>query len=853
VSGLPTGTVTLLFTDIEGSTQLARMLGPRYDEILAHHRHELRRAFAAHRGAEVDTQGDSFFVAFERAHDAVLAAIEAQRSLARDGATPVRVRIGIHTGEPRLTSGGYYVGVDLSRGARICSAAHGGQVLLSAATRNLVADEVETRDLGEHLLKDIEEEERLYQLLAPGLELDFPPPRAPSPGNLSRPRTGFFGRNAELDALVAMLVGPAPVVTITGSGGMGKTRLALEVAQRLEGTFRDGTFFVSLAGVADATEVPAALGQVLGVKEQPGESLQAAVLRRLHGREILLILDNFESVADAALFVSALVEESPMLKVLVTSRNLLRLRAEHEFRLGSLPEQDAEALFTARAKIAQPSLDVGDGQREQIVAICRRLDGLPLALELAAARARVLPLPAILARLEQRLAFLTGGASDLPERQRTLAAAIEWSYALLEPEEQALLLKLAVFAGGVSLEAAEHVASTGDDALELLTLLRDKSLLVSSPTDDGSPRFTMLETIREFMLEQLSAARGEPEARRQHALYFAELAEEAAVELRGARQGHWLQRLALERDNLNAALAWALEVDDRVTFLRLAAALWRFWFVRGHVTEGRRWLAQAVSSPDGADTARRAEALLGAATLSAAAGEFDVARSLAAERLEICRSLGDDSQIASALSALANIAASSGENEEAAALYEEAATYARRVDAGMPLASIVSNIGYLSLLRGDPEGALATCREAAALFEELGLRDDAAGAWLNVATAQIMQREAGAAAAPLVRSLAIYMDLEHLDGVSYCLDAAAAVLVQSGDAHAAARLTGAADAVRARSESLLPPVEDRLRAEVRAEIEAILDEDAAAGAVAEGATLGLDEAVAVAAAALPAA
>ena len=386
---LPAGTVTLLFTDIEGSTKLARRLGDGYRHVLASHRNVLRDAFAEHNGVEVDTQGDSFFVAFGRAHDAVAAAAAAQRALA-DG--DVRVRIGIHTGEPTLAEGGYYVGVDLSRAARICAAAHGGQVLLSRATRDLVGDDVEIRDLGEHLLKDIEAPERLYQLVVPGLRAAVPARRAPRrPATCRAPAPASTAAATSSTRSAVLLAGDAPVVTLTGPGGVGKTRLALEVARESSDSFEDGAFFVSLAA-ARASDLSAALAQTLEVTEQAGESAVDALYRRLESSQVLLVLDNFESALDAAPQVAALVERCPR-------REGARRRAasastsarEHEYRLDPLGESDASDLFAARASAARPDLDV-DAQRDDVEAICRQLDGLPLALELAAAWARILPL-----------------------------------------------------------------------------------------------------------------------------------------------------------------------------------------------------------------------------------------------------------------------------------------------------------------------------------------------------------------------------------------------------------------------------------------------------------------------------
>jgi predicted ATPase/class 3 adenylate cyclase len=839
MTGLPTGTVTLLFTDIERSTQLARRLGDRYGDVLEEHRRVLREAYTRHDGVEVDTQGDASFAAFGRAHDAVAAAADAQRGLA---GAELAIRVGVHTGEPLLADGGYYVGVDLSRAARICAAAHGGQVLLSRPTYDLVDGDVDVRDLGEHLLKDIESPERLLQLVAPGLRDLFPPPRAWAPGNLPRTRTRFFGRERELEDIRRLLASDAPVVTLTGPGGVGKTRLALEVARELKDDFTDGAFFISLAAT-HASDVPAALAQTLDVTEQAGETVFDALARYLESSSLLLVLDNFESALTAAPQIAALVDRCPLVKVLATSRERLHLGAELEYRLDTLTDSDATDLFTARAVGARPDLDVA-AEADVVSAICKQLDRLPLALELAAARVRILPLRAILERLSERLAFLTGGARDLPERHRTLAATIDWSYTLLDEEEQSAFLSLAVFVGGASLEAIESVAATPARALELVTSLCDKSLLLSRTADDGAPRFAMLATIREFALARLAEQGRETDVRRRHAHYFRDFAEREEHEIQGHQQARVLQQLSVEHGNLRAALEWAAEAGEDETLARLAAALWRFWFARGHLSEGRTWLGRAVAVGDDAET--RARALRGASVLTAVAGDLDEARRLANELVAARRELGSDAGIASALVVLANIEADLGEQEAAASLYEEAAARARQAGARPSLAGIMSNLGYLALLRDDPAAARTTCREAAALFEELGFGEEAAGAWLNAAAAELLLGELDEARTAFARSLDRYVDLQHAEGVSYCLDTAAAIAAHGGEARRAAVLSGAAAAARGRTGGTLPPLERRLRDQTTATVEAALGPEAFVAALDEGTALEPQVAVALA-------
>ncbi len=480
MSQLPAGTVTLLFSDIEGSTRLLQRLADRYAEVLREHHRLLRLAFGAWDGIEVDNQGDSFFVAFPAAADAVVAAVTAQRALAGhpwpDGVS-VRVRMGLHTGEP-INIGERYIGVDVHRAARVGAAAHGGQVLLSRTTADLVARAlpvgVALRDLGPHRLKDLEHPEHLYQLVVEGLPADFPPLRTldSRPNNLPLAPTPFVGREREVAQVVALLRhADVRLLTLTGPGGTGKTRLGQRVAAELLDDFPDGVWFVDLAPITDPALVAATIARVLGVQEGADQPLVASLIEQLREKRLLLVLDNFEQVVGAALQVAEVLAACPGLKVLVTSRVALRLSREHEYPvpplalpdprrlppLDRLSQYEAVRLFIERAQAVKPDFAVTNENAPAVAEICHRLDGLPLAIELAAARVKLLPPRALLARLGHRLQVLTGGARDLPARQQTLRGAIDWSYRLLAPEEQALFARLAVFVGGRTLEAAEAV------------------------------------------------------------------------------------------------------------------------------------------------------------------------------------------------------------------------------------------------------------------------------------------------------------------------------------------------------------------------------------------------------------
>ncbi|TMD67318.1 MAG: adenylate/guanylate cyclase domain-containing protein, partial [Chloroflexi bacterium] len=524
---LPTGTITLLFTDIEGSTHLLQQLGDDYAEVLMQCRRLLRVAFQMYLGHEVDTQGDAFFISFTRASDALGAAVTAQRSLAAHPwpqGVEVRVRMGMHTGEPQLSAEGY-VGMDVHHTARIMSSAHGGQVLLSQTTRDLVEhnlpEGVSLRDMGEYRLKDIERPGRLFQLVIEGLPTDFPPLKTLTNHlhNLPVQPTSFIGREKEVATVCSLLRQEhIRLLTLTGTAGVGKTRLSLQAATNLAAFFPDGVFFVPLASVNNAASVIPAIAQVLDVAETGDQHLLARLKASLREKQVLLVLDNFEQVLDAALIVAELLAACSRLKVLVTSRAVLHVQAEHECNvpplalpdptqlpdLAALSRYAAVALFVQRAQAARPDFRVTSANAPTVVGICAHLDGLPLAIELAAARTKYFSPQVLLSQLEQGLAILESGARDLPARQRTLRGAIAWSYDLLAGEEQKFFRRLAVFVGGCTLEAAEQVCLTageiGSDIVGLLEALVDQSLLRQEEQGEGRIRYGMLQTLREYGL-----------------------------------------------------------------------------------------------------------------------------------------------------------------------------------------------------------------------------------------------------------------------------------------------------------------------------------------------------------------
>ncbi|MDQ2951467.1 MAG: adenylate/guanylate cyclase domain-containing protein, partial [Chloroflexota bacterium] len=567
MSSLPTGSVTLLFTDIEGSTRLLQQSADRYSEMLAEHRRAIRTAVAAHRGVEVDTQGDAFLMAFSQARDAAAAAVDAQRSLAGG---PIRVRMGIHTGQPALGDNGY-IGIDVHRGARICAAGHGGQVLLSDATRRCIEGEIELRDLGEHRLKDMDRPEWLFQLCADGLVTEFPPLRSLNNSNLPSWPSSFVGRERELSELGALLSrDETRLITLTGPGGTGKTRLAIAAAATVVGRFKNGVFLVELASISDPERVFTTIAQTLGARSAANESPLQTLRRHLDGKSTLLALDNFEQVLPAADGVARLLESTPGLRVLVTSRERLRIQGEHEFAVPPMNAGEAYDLFVQRATAILPDFDAAI-DRVSVQAICTRLDGLPLAIELAAARVKMLSASDMLKRLEHRLATLTQGPRDLPQRQQTLRSTIDWSFGLLDTTEQQAFARLSVFVGGCPQSAAEAVC---DVSFDVLASLVDKSLLRLVPSDHGERRFAMLETIREYGGEVLRSSGGSDRTRGRHAAYFAKFARAAQTgdpargalhdESTGAMninafygradEATLLDLLSLERDNLVSAL-----------------------------------------------------------------------------------------------------------------------------------------------------------------------------------------------------------------------------------------------------------------------------------------------------------
>jgi predicted ATPase/class 3 adenylate cyclase len=812
---LPTGTVTFLFTDIEGSTRFLQELGSdAYARLQDRHADIIRRAIREGSGVEVRTEGDAFFVAFPTPAGALRAAVTAQRGLAD---AEVRVRMGLHTGEGRL-GGDDYLGIDPNRAARIAAAGHGGQVLLSDATRSLVEHDlpqgVAVRDLGDHRLKDIAHPEHLFDLVIAGLPSDFPVPRTldARPNNLPLQLSSFVGRDAEIEETVRLL-GDHRLVTLTGPGGTGKTRLAVAVASELLPSFPDGAFFVDLAPIADPGQVCPAICEVLGVREEPGSDLIDTLVNRLAGKGLLLVLDNFEHLLDAASLVERLLAAVAEVRALVTSRTPLGLYGEQEQRVPPLtlpdprhlPEAEAlsryeaVALFIDRARAARSEFAVTNANAPALAEICARLDGLPLAIELAASRIKVLSPDAILSRLSHGLDLLAASARNLPERQRTLRGAIEWSYGLLDEPERRLFARLSVFAGGADLGAIDAVANRdgdlGVDTLDALSSLVDKSLVRQTATEVGEPRFDMLETIREYAGERCELEWDGEATRRRHAEHFLALAEASEPYMDGPEQVAWLDRLDRERGNLQAALRWAIEVDEPERGMRAAAALWRFWQVRGHFATGRDWLERLLAFPVGRTTIR-AKAEDAAGSLSYWQANVPETERHYREALAIYRELGDRPGIAQATYDLAFVPLIRGSGfEEGGRLLNDAIELYEELGDEGGMAKAKGDMGLFLMMQGDYHAALPLLEESLSRSRERGDTFRVADDLLRVAEAHRGLVNHDQARRGYLEALDIMERGNAPGGVAAVLQIMASVDSDRGDHQRAMRLFGAGMAI----------------------------------------------------------
>jgi predicted ATPase/class 3 adenylate cyclase len=833
---LPAGTVTLLFADVEGSTRLLHLLGERFGPARSRMRELVRGAAAANGGAEVDWAGDGVFLVFTRAGDAISAATQIQRSLAEEpwpDEEAHRLRVGLHTGEPELGPEGY-IGMDVVVAARVCASAHGEQVVVTRATRDLAGGEpfagASFRPLGHHRLKDVPAPAEVFQLVAPGLREEFPPLKTLSATSLPALHHRLVGRADALRRVEDLLESGSRVVSITGPGGAGKSRLALEVAARA--AISRPVHLVGLAPVSDPELVPSAIARAVGARESPGETLLASVANGLNGAGALLLLDNLEHLPGVAIHVAELLDRVPDLQVLVTSRTPLRLSTEHIFPLQPLAIEDAATLFVELA--AARGVLLQEDARMSIHEICRRLDGLPLAIELVAARLAVLPPAEILRALGEGLALEMEGPVDLPERQRTLRAAIDWSYGRLSGSERELHGVIAVFADSGSLEDVRAVADAGT------TLLRDLEALVGwslirSESSDGQLRLSMLETVREHAVEHLRSEGRLEELRRRHAARFRDLA------LRGGEEDSrehtsWLLRLEADFDNLVAAIDWMLVSGRPEDALRTISALERFWRGHAHATEARRLLAFGLELSSDAPPDLRADALWTAARLATAQSDWEAAAPL----LEQARALFSDQQrgreLVFALSELGFIELRRGYAERAAALCDEALTIARKLGDARATSGVLTVLTDVARSQSDHVGAVAFAEEALDLRRTLGDpllivdstyhvgiaafgagdldrsesafenalalardADDAiytAAALCMLGTTGLLKGDLSLVPDRLSESLAIYVDIDDTRSCAECLCALGGLAASTGHPEEAARLWGAADAAR---------------------------------------------------------
>jgi predicted ATPase/class 3 adenylate cyclase len=915
----PTGTVTFLFTDIEGSTKLWESHPKAMETALARHDEILKGATEQHGGYVFKTVGDAFCCAFWTAADALDAALEVQRKLLGEEwqeTSPLRVRMALHTGAAEERDGDYF-GPPVNRVARLLSAGHGGQVLLSLPTQELLRDQLPAdtslRDLGEHRLKDLFRPERVYQLLGPELPTEFPPLRTLETyrNNLPLQPTPLIGREKEVAEVCERLLRPeVRLLTLTGAGGTGKTRLGLQAAAELTEEFEVGVFFVSLAAIRDPRLVVGAVAGTLGVKEEGGQPLLESLEYYLHEKRMLLLVDNFEQVLEAAPMVSEMLSGAPNLKVLVTSRIPLRLYGEHEYSVPPLalpdPERppsverlthyEAVRLFVERAQAAKADFSVTNENAPAVAEICYRLDGLPLAIELAAARIKLLTVQAMLARLGNRLKLLTGGARDLPERQRTLRSTIEWSYGLLEEGEKELFARLSVFAGGRTLEAIEAICDAESelhvDVLDRLASLVDKSLLKQEEGVGGQPRFVMLETIHEFARQKLRESGEAEEVRRLHAHYFLALAEEAEPEVEGAQQALWVERLEEEHDNMRAALSWSLgQSSDAVLALRMGAALGEFWYLRGYFGEGRRWLEEALAKSSRTPTATRARALQRVSWLAYLQGDLDRAEEasqegLGLEGVELFRTAGGDSTAAELQRVLGMVIGNRGERERQTQLLEESLSLSREVGSLRGMASSIFILGAAWRIRGDLQRATQLLGEALTMYKKTGDQALIASVLTHLGFTFLFQGDLERATAASEEAAAMLREQKHLSYLAYALNnlgwiallrgdserardlyaesmrshrevgfkvdapenllGLACVAAARGEAERAARLFGASEALPEAMDAPLEPGERALQEPYLAAARSKLDETSWQEAWAKGRAMTLEEAIAYA-------
>jgi predicted ATPase/class 3 adenylate cyclase len=838
VSELLTGTVTFLLTDIEGSTRLWERHPEAMRSALTRHDTLIEQLVAEHGGTVVRPrgEGDSRFVVFAQSRAAVAAACAILVALYQESwalPEPLRVRVALHTGEADVRDGDYY-GTAVNRCARLRALAYGGQVLLSGTTAALVRDQlpgvIALRSLGTHRLKDLAEPEPVYQLLHPELPHQFPPLQSAGArrGILPAQPTPLIGRERELEEVLGGVRRPeVRLVTLIGPGGVGKTRLAIAIAERLQESFAEGAWFVDLSAVSDPALVPTTVAQVLGVRETGGRPVLELLIEHLRDRQLLLVVDNFEHVLEAAPAFTELLAASAEVKVLTTSREQLGVRWERVFGLQPLavPRPNSQldfaglaavpsvALFVERARAGGATFPMNETNTRAIAAICAKLDGLPLAIELAAARARLMPPVSLHARLSKRLDIF-GGPRDAPTRHSSLGATVDWSYELLSPSEQVLFGRLGVFVGGWTEDAAQTVCGPDESSvLEGLLGLAERSLLRADDTGEEL-RFTMLATIREYSAQRLSCTPDADQIRRKHAAYFMHFAEQAAPRLTGPDQSAWLTRLEREYGNLRAALEWSLETADGETGLRLGTALRRFWLIRGYTGEGNRWLESLFAQPSGEPMSTvRCEALGAAGVLAGAAGDYERAADLLHQALAYWRAAGYRQGVAQTLSRLGSLTALRGQLADSRTYVREALALYRDLGDDRGAGVALANLGVIAFYSGQHSEAERLSIEARDLLHPLGDRDTVGRAVITLGLVAQERGEHTTALTFLRESLATFQELGDRAEIVETLELLAGVLATIGQAERAAWLFSAATRLLDMAGLVLPHATTRHRYE----------------------------------------
>ncbi len=725
---IPTGTITFLFTDIEGSTKLWQEYPDQMKANLARHDTILRSAIEQNDGYVFKTVGDAFCAAFPTAIQGVKAAIEAQKALSAEtwGECVIKVRMGLHTGDAEERDNDYF-GNTVNRIARLSSAGHGGQILLSLATQELVSGSLpegtSLKDMGEHRLKDLVHPEHIYQLNIPNLPLDFPALKTLDAqlNNLPAQTTHFIGREREINAVLGLLRNPSVrLVTLTGPGGTGKTRLSLQVAADMLDEFKDGVWFVELASITSPELFLPAVATALRVKYPATVTPAVALNDFLRERHLLIVMDNFEQLVGAAPQISGLLSAAPKIKVLVSSREILRLRGEHDYPVPplGLPESrryqsaavlaqyEAVSLFVQHAQAVNPAFELNDDNAQAVAEICLKLDGLPLAIELAAARSRMLKPAVMLEKLKNKLDVLTGGARDLPRRQQTIRGAIDWSYDLLDEAEKKLFSRLGIFVGGWTLDAAEAVCGSGlgVDSLSGLESLLDKSLIRQYESSTGEMRFAMLETIREYAFEKLSQGGELPDIQQAHADYMDGFLQRVISSLHGPQHSAWFNKLDNEMDNLRGAMTWTLARQQPGLAFK-AGRLFRYWDERVNLREPMDWMERSLKLEHPGEPAERALVLLSMSAFLTDAGygvkdNLRRSREYSGSALALYREIGDQDGIARCLNSLGNITWREKEIEKARQLFKEALSIFPDQSSWYYVVALI-NLGCVEIIRGD--------------------------------------------------------------------------------------------------------------------------------------------------------